>query len=126
GWWIMWWQIGVTHFAPPGKDTSRYMGIMAFLNGGVRMGASVAGMTLAAMSVPTGTLLIVGGLGVIASSLYSLLQWRSERGERKLATVANFEAAHRGEYPPASYPPGHVNGEGSLGGGHDQHFNDAF
>ena len=33
GWWVLWWQIGVTHFAPPGQDTSRYMGIMVFLNG---------------------------------------------------------------------------------------------
>ncbi|MGM0486183.1 MAG: MFS transporter [Planctomycetota bacterium] len=126
GWWIMWWQIGVTHFAPPGEDTSRYMGIMAFLNGAVRMGASVAGMTLAAMSVPTGTLLIVGGLGVIASSFYSLLQWRSERDDRTLATVADFEAAYRHKYTAASYPPGHVDGEGTLGGGSGRHFNDAL
>lgn len=122
GWWIMWWQIGVTHFAPPGEDTSRYMGIMAFLNGAVRMGASVAGMTLAALSVPTGALLIVGGLGVIASGLYSLRQWRLEWGDRKLATVANFEAAHRRGHATAGYPPGHVDGEGTLGGGHGQSF----
>lgn len=125
GWWIMWWQIGVTYFAPPGEDTSRYMGIMAFLNGAVRMGASVAGMILAALAVPTGALLILGGMGVIASSLYSLLQWRKEQGEKKWATVADFEAACRGTEFSAAYSPGPVNAAGGIGGRHGQHFEDA-
>jgi len=91
GWWIMWWQIGVTHFAPPGEDTSRYMGIMVFLNGTIRLGASAAGMVLAAMAVPPTTLLVVGGLGVIASGLYSLGQAGRERREKRPETMTEFE-----------------------------------
>jgi hypothetical protein len=92
GWWVLWWQIGVTHFAPPGEDTSRYMGIMVFLNGGIRMAASASGMVLAASAVQPGTLLVVGGLGVILSGVYSLWQGIRERRERHLATIADFES----------------------------------
>jgi hypothetical protein len=91
GWWIMWWQIGVTHFAPPGEDTSRYMGIMVFLNGTIRLGASATGMVLAAMAVPPGALLIVGGLGVIAAGVYSLWQAARERRQRLPETMTEFE-----------------------------------
>jgi len=91
GWWIMWWQIGVTHFAPPGEDTSRYMGIMVFLNGTIRLGASAAGMVLVAMAVPPGTLLIVGGLGVMAAGVYSLWQAARERRQRLPETMTEFE-----------------------------------
>ena len=54
GWWVLWWQIGVTHFAPPGEDTSRYMGIMVFLNGASQIAASLAGMALTAAVGPAG------------------------------------------------------------------------
>jgi len=91
GWWIMWWQIGVTHFAPPGENTSRYMGIMVFLNGVIRFGASAAGMALAAMAVPPGALLIIGGLGVIFSGIYSFWQAAAERRERRAETMTEFE-----------------------------------
>jgi hypothetical protein len=48
GWWILYWQVGVAYFAPPGEDTSRYMGVMVFLNGAIRLLASLTGMLLMA------------------------------------------------------------------------------
>jgi hypothetical protein len=89
-WWIMWWQIGVTHFAPPGEDTSRYMGIIVFIYGAIRVGASAAGMLLA-MVLPTVVLIVVGGLGVIAAGFYSLWQGSREKSEQRPETMADFE-----------------------------------
>ena len=91
GWWILWWQIGVTHFAPPGGDTSRYVGIMVFLSGTTRLVASLAGMLLARMAVTPQTLLIVGGVGVIFAGLYSLRQAAWERRQQRPETIAEFE-----------------------------------
>ena len=96
GWWVLWWQIGVTHFAPPGEDTSRYMGIMVFLNGLIRIVASAAGMALAAYSVRPETLILIGGLGVIASGFYSLRQAARERKEHRPQTFAEFESEFGG------------------------------
>lgn len=92
GWWIMWWQVGVTYFAPPGEDTSRYMGVMVFLNGAIRLVASAAGMGLAALSIPPGVLLTVGGLGVVLSGVYSLWQAGWDREHRGPETMTEFES----------------------------------
>ena len=97
GWWIMWWQVGITYFAPPGGDTSRYMGVMVFLNGAIRLVASAAGIMLTAMSVPPGVLLIAGGIGVILSGLYSLWQSAWERKLDSPETIAEFERQWRME-----------------------------
>ncbi len=100
GWWIMWWQVGVTYFAPPGADTSRYMGVMVFLNGAIRLLASAAGMGLAALSIPPAVLLTVGGLGVVLSGVYSFWQAAWERQHRGPETMTEFERQweddHRG------------------------------
>jgi hypothetical protein len=92
GQWVLWWQIGVTHFAPPGQDTSRYMGVMVFLNGATRLTASAMGMVLASLNVPTTTILTIGGAGVILSGAYSLAQARRERREHRPQTVSEFES----------------------------------
>jgi hypothetical protein len=97
GWWVLWWQIGVTHFAPPGEDTSRYMGVMVFLSGLTRLVASLAGMSLAALAVRPETLIWIGGLGVIGSGLYSLWQAARERKEHCPQTFADFEAGFIGK-----------------------------
>jgi len=97
GWWIMWWQIGVTYFAPPGEDTSRYMGVMVFLNGSIRLLASAAGIGLTALSIPPGVLLIAGGMGVMLSGLYSLWQASWERQHRGPETISEFEHLWGGE-----------------------------
>jgi hypothetical protein len=93
GWWILWWQIGITHFAPPGEDTSRYAAIMVFLYGLVRIAASAAAIGLASWSVRPETLLWIGGLGVILSGFYSLWQAARERREHRPQTFAEFEKA---------------------------------
>jgi len=90
--WVMYWQIGITHFARPGEDTSRYMGILVFLNGVVRLTASGLGMILSAYAIHPGTLMVAGGLGVMLSGLYSLWQGIRERREKNLATIADFES----------------------------------
>ena len=100
GWWILWWQIGVTYFAPPGGDTSRYMGIMTFLNGVIRLSASAAGMVLAKMEVSPQTLLIIGGIGVIFSALYSLHQAAWERRHHHPETMTDFERRFPAQPPP--------------------------
>jgi hypothetical protein len=92
GQWVMWWQIGVTHFAPPGEDTSRYSGMMVFLNGITRFAGSGAAIALAAFGVTPVTLLVVGGLGVIAAGVYSLWQAGADRKEHQPETIAEFEA----------------------------------
>jgi hypothetical protein len=94
GRWILWWQIGVAHFAPPGADTSRYMGIMVFLGGLVQLLAALAAMLLTsqALSVQPVTLIWIGGLGVILSGVYSLWQAARERKEHRPQTFAEFEA----------------------------------
>jgi len=104
GSWVLWWQIGVTHFAPPGADTSRYMGIMVFLNGAIRLTASAMGMILSAEAFRPGTLLVAGGLGVILSGVYSLWQGLRERRERHLATIADFESLFTAAKPQESCP----------------------
>ncbi|MCL4207601.1 MAG: hypothetical protein KJ000_34395 [Pirellulaceae bacterium] len=91
GWWILYWQVGVTYFAPPGDDTSRYMGVMVFLNGSIRLLASLTGMLLMALAVPPGLLLALGGLGVVMSGVYSLLQASGEPRYRGPETIAEFE-----------------------------------
>ncbi|MCU0873681.1 MAG: MFS transporter [Pirellulaceae bacterium] len=98
GWWIMWWQVGVTYFAPPGEDTSRYMGVMVFLNGAIRLVASAAGMGLAALDVPPGVLLLAGGLGVVLSGVYSLWQAAWERKHCGPETMTEFEHQWEGDH----------------------------
>jgi MFS family permease len=101
GSWILWWQIGVTYFAPPGEDTSRYMGIMVFLNGLMRFAASAVAMALAAFCISPQTIIFIGGLGVIASGLYSLWQAAGERKAGRPQTFAAFEAQFNDSSPHA-------------------------
>jgi len=91
GWWIMWWQIGVTHFARPGEDTSRYMGIMVFLYGAIRLSASGAGILFTALGTPPVALLFVGGIGGVLSALYSLRMASWEKRECRPRTITEFE-----------------------------------
>jgi hypothetical protein len=91
GWWILYWQVGVTYFAPPGEDTSRYMGVMVFVNGATRLLASLTSMLLMAFAVPPGLLLAFGGLGVILSGVYSFWQTIGAPRQREPQTIAEFE-----------------------------------
>jgi len=95
GWWVLWWQIGITHFAPPGDDTSRYAGIMTFLNGVIKISAASAGIALTWMQFQPVTLLWVGGAGVMATGVYSLSQAARDRREKRPETFAAFEAQYK-------------------------------
>lgn len=92
GWWILWWQIGVTNFAPPGEDTSRYAGLMVFLNGITKVAASLLAMALAGLAMSPVAFLVVGGAGVILSGVYSLRQAARDRRENRPQTIAEFES----------------------------------
>lgn len=95
GWWVLWWQIGITHFAPPGEDTSRYAAIMVFIYGLVRIAAAATGMHLAASGLAPTTLLQIGGAGVALAGMYSLWQATRERKERLPETFTQFENQFR-------------------------------
>ena len=75
------------------------MGIMVFLNGIIRFSASAAGMILAALAVSPQTLLVVGGIGVIFSGLYSAFQAAAERKRNQPETMAEFERQFTGGPP---------------------------
>ena len=91
GSWILWWRIGINHFAEPGADTSRYMGIFTFLNGVMRLCAPILGAWLLLRFSREGVLLI-GGCGVLMSAVHAGWEARRERRFRHLATMADFEA----------------------------------
>lgn len=91
GSWVLWWQIGVNHFAPPGGDTTRYMGIQIFMNGVTRLAAPLAGAWLLSCGTRT-TPMLVGGLLVLAAALHAMWHARREARDGNLRTVAAFEA----------------------------------
>jgi MFS family permease len=99
GSWILWWQVGVNHFAPPGGDTTRYLGMVLFINGLARLFGPITGAWL----LTTGSLaaaLWVGGAIVLLSALLSLLEYRRERGADRFATMAEFEESCTANDPP--------------------------
>ena len=87
----MWCKIGVTYFASPGEDTSRYMGIMTFLNGATRLAGSGLSITLGALGVPPMAMMVVGGCGVLLSGAYSLALAYYEQHRHVPTTIAQFE-----------------------------------
>jgi hypothetical protein len=89
--WVLWWRVGINHFAPPGADTSRYMGVYVFLNGIMRLVAPVVGGWLI-YYFSRSEMLMIGGFGVIASSMHAFWEARRERGDPRLTTMAAFEA----------------------------------
>ncbi len=99
GTWILWWQVGVDHFAKPGGDTSRYQGILAFLYGLVQLTAPAVGAwILAAPGSSLPVLFAIGGVGVLLSGLHCLWEARREKSDPTLATVADFEARFGGAH----------------------------
>ena len=98
GSWILWWQIGINHFAIPGADTSRYMGIFTFLNGVMRLCAPLLGVWLL-MRFSRSCVLLIGGFGVLISAVHAGWEARRERRFPYLTTMANFEAKHTSVTP---------------------------
>jgi hypothetical protein len=93
GWWVLCWQLGITHFAPPGADTSRYMGIMVFLSGATRILGSLASMLLLwAFQARLEPCFYIGAAGILLSGIYSLSQAAREKRECHPQTFAQFES----------------------------------
>lgn len=90
GSYILWWEVGVNHFAPPGGDTTRYMGMILFLNGLGRLFGPMFGALLITQ-VNTGTVMLAGGAFVLLSCALSFLEHRRERKIEYLKTMMNFE-----------------------------------
>jgi len=120
GSWVLWWQIGVTHFAPPGGDTTRFLGIILFLNGLTRALAPAFGAWLLGYTSRAGTLL-VGGVIVLGAAAHAAWRARRERRDPTLATIASFEAQYPdaqypdAQYPDAQYPDAQYSDEGEPG-----------
>ncbi len=90
GSWILWWQVGLNHFAPPGADTTRYMGLLMVVNGISRLFAPLLG----AWILQTGggsAVLSAGALLVLGSSLLSLREFYRERRQKRLKTIESYE-----------------------------------
>ena len=79
GSWILWWQVGVNHFAPLGGDTTRYQGMVLFANGFARLLGPLVGAGLL-MSGRIEWVFTVGGLVVLLSALLSSRELARERG----------------------------------------------
>ena len=93
GYWILWWQIGVAFYARPGADTSRYQGILVFVDGMTKMTAPFLGAWILAMPGSSREILfLIGGAGVLLSGVVSLIQGRHEQSELHLVTTAEYEA----------------------------------
>ena len=90
GSWVLWWRIGVNHFAPPGGRYRRYMGLLMFMNGVMRLFAPMLGAALLLRYGRAG-MLYIGGAGVLLSALHSFYEYRRERSDKDLATIADFE-----------------------------------
>lgn len=93
GAWILWWQVGVNHFAQPGGDTTRYMGMIIFMNGLARLTGPAAGAWLLASQGSLTLPLVAGGLLVLLSALLSWRAYAGEKGQGRFATMERFEAA---------------------------------
>ncbi|HPQ70037.1 MAG TPA: MFS transporter [bacterium] len=96
GSWILWWQLAVNHFAPPGGDTTRYMGLVLFVNGLSRLAAPLFGaLVLAQFSVVV--VLLIGGSIVLLTSALSAREYARERNGALPPTMADFEGHSRPE-----------------------------
>ena len=93
GYWILWWQIGVAYYAKPGADTSRYQGILVFVDGVTKMTAPALGAWILVQPGSSREILfVIGGVGVLLAAIVSLLQARNERRDAHLLTTAEYEA----------------------------------
>lgn len=91
GSWILWWQVGVNHFAAPGADTTRYQGMVLFVNGLARLLAPAAGAWMLQVASIEAVMLAGSGL-VLTSALLSAREYQRERHDPRLSTIAAFES----------------------------------
>lgn len=92
GTWVLWWLVGVNYFAPPGANTSRYMGIQVFLNGFSRLIAAGASAWLLS-GIDRLNVLVVGGSSVMLSALH--VWWQSQNDPGGTGSLPAQEAKLR-------------------------------
>jgi hypothetical protein len=81
GSWLLWWQVGVCHFARPGADTTRYQGMALFMNGIARLTGPIIGALLL-HSASIEVVLLAGGGVVLLSAWLSSRELAREESTR--------------------------------------------
>lgn len=99
GSWILYWQLSVAHFAPPGADTSRYMGLVTAVSGAGRLvGPSLGALALAATGA-VAPVFLVGASFVLTAAALCARGLRLDGDDPRYRTIAAFEASNREESP---------------------------
>ena len=108
GSWLLWWQVGVCHFAPPGADTTRYQGMALFVNGLARLTGPIIGALLLHLASIEIVLLAGGGI-VLLSAWLSSRELSREETHTELSTIERFERQFEGKLrrsSPSEFPVG--------------------
>ncbi len=88
--WILWWRIGINHFAPTYEDTGPYLGIFVFQNGLTRiLGPIVGGWIIQYLSLKY--LFLVGGIGVFLSGVQAAWSWKNERHALQNSDISSLD-----------------------------------
>ncbi len=74
GQWVLWWQIAVNRFAVSDADSSRYTGIINFMNGIARIAGPLAG-AIVLSHFGLQTVFYFGGAIVMGAALFSLKEY---------------------------------------------------
>ncbi len=93
GSWILYWQLGVAHFARPGADTSRYMGLITAVSGSGRLIAPSIGALIVSLSGAVVPVFFVGGSISLLSAYLCARGLRLDGDEPRYRTIAAFEAS---------------------------------
>ncbi len=102
GSYILWWEVAVNHFAPPGGDTTRYMGMIMFMNGIGRLFGPLLGALLVTKS-GAGAVMLAGAFFVLLSSLLCFIENGREKRIERLKTMTNYELSF--DRPPVRKSP---------------------
>jgi hypothetical protein len=108
GSWLLWWQVGVYHFARPGADTTRYQGMVLFMNGIARLTGPIIGALLL-HSASIEVVLLAGGGTVLLSAWLSSRELAREESHTELSTIERFERQFEGKWrrpSPTEFPVG--------------------
>jgi hypothetical protein len=108
GSWLLWWQVGVCHFARPGADTTRYQGMALFMNGFARLTGPIVGALLL-HSASIEVVLLAGGSVVLLSAWLSSRELAREERHTELSTIERFERQFERKWrrsSPTEFPVG--------------------
>jgi hypothetical protein len=108
GSWLLWWQVGVCHYARRGADTTRYQGMALFVNGLARLaGPTIGALLLHSASIEV--VLLTGGGTVLLSAWLSSRELARERMHSELSSIERFEQQFEGKWRqpcPTEFPVG--------------------